>query len=76
MARNAHPEVTRQRILDAAKKLFAQKGYERTTIQEYSRRARIPQQRRYLSSFQKQRSDAVALVDPSTNDFFPKQTRG
>lgn len=26
MARNAHPEVTRQRILDAAKKLFAQKG--------------------------------------------------
>lgn len=35
MARNAHPEVTRQRILDAAKKLFAQKGYEqRTTIQD------------------------------------------
>ena len=33
-ARNAHPEVTRQRILDAAKKLFAQKGYERTTIQD------------------------------------------
>lgn len=34
MARNARPEVTRQRILDAAKKLFAQKGYERTTIQD------------------------------------------
>ncbi|MCO6558727.1 MAG: TetR/AcrR family transcriptional regulator [Bifidobacterium sp.] len=34
MARNAHPEVTRRRILDAAQKLFATKGYENTSIQD------------------------------------------
>ena len=34
MARNAHPEVTRQRILDAAQKLFAEKGYEHTSVQD------------------------------------------
>ncbi|WEV58795.1 TetR/AcrR family transcriptional regulator [Bifidobacterium sp. ESL0728] len=34
MARNAHPEVTRRRILDAAQKLFAAKGYENTSIQD------------------------------------------
>ncbi|MDF7666083.1 TetR/AcrR family transcriptional regulator [Bifidobacterium sp. ESL0745] len=34
MARNAHPEVTRHRILDAAQKLFAAKGYENTSIQD------------------------------------------
>ena len=34
MARNAHPEVTRQRILDAARTLFARQGYERTSIQD------------------------------------------
>lgn len=33
MARNAHPEVTRARILDAAQELFAEQGYERTSIQ-------------------------------------------
>ncbi|WEV75181.1 TetR/AcrR family transcriptional regulator [Bifidobacterium sp. ESL0800] len=34
MARNAHPEVTRRRILDAAQKLFAAKGYENTSVQD------------------------------------------
>ncbi|MCH9277090.1 TetR/AcrR family transcriptional regulator [Bifidobacterium amazonense] len=34
MARNAHPEVTERRILAAAKKLFAEQGYEKTTIQD------------------------------------------
>lgn len=34
MARNAHPEVTKRRILDAAQKLFAAKGYENTSIQD------------------------------------------
>lgn len=34
MARNAHPEVTRRRILDAAQKLFFTKGYERTTMRD------------------------------------------
>lgn len=33
MARNAHPEITRNRILDAAQQLFMTKGYERTSIQ-------------------------------------------
>jgi len=34
MARNKYPEVTVQRILDAAIKLFMEKGYEQTTIQD------------------------------------------
>ena len=34
MARNAHPEVTRRRILDAAQKLFSEKGYEHTSVQD------------------------------------------
>lgn len=33
MARNAHPEVTRTRILDAAQRLFMAQGYEHTSIQ-------------------------------------------
>ncbi|PWG66164.1 TetR/AcrR family transcriptional regulator [Bifidobacterium callitrichidarum] len=33
MARNAHPEVTERRILEAARDLFTEKGYEHTTIQ-------------------------------------------
>ena len=34
MARNAHPEVTRRRILDAAQKLFSEKGFEHTSMQD------------------------------------------
>lgn len=34
MARNKHPEVTVKRILDASLKLFLEKGYEQTTIQD------------------------------------------
>ena len=34
MARNAHPEVTRRRILDAAQKLFSEKGFEHTSKQD------------------------------------------
>lgn len=36
MARNPHPEVTERRILAAAKKLFAEKGYDKTSIQDTS----------------------------------------
>ena len=31
MARNKHPEVTEERILDVAQQLFLEKGYENTT---------------------------------------------
>lgn len=34
MARNKHPEVTEERILDVAQQLFLEKGYENTTIQD------------------------------------------
>lgn len=34
MARNAHPERTRRRILDAAQELFDERGYEHTSIQD------------------------------------------
>ena len=34
MARNKHPEQTVQRILDTAAKLFLQKGYDKTTLQD------------------------------------------
>lgn len=34
MARNKYPEVTEKRILESAEKLFLEKGYENTTIQD------------------------------------------
>ena len=34
MARNAHPEETERRILAAARSLFVEKGYEKTSIQD------------------------------------------
>lgn len=34
MARNKYPEITVERILDAAKQLFLEKGYDNTTIQD------------------------------------------
>jgi Transcriptional regulator len=34
MARNKYPEITRARILEAAKKLFMEKGWEETTVQD------------------------------------------
>ena len=34
MARNKYPEVTVEKILDVSKRLFTQKGYDSTTIQD------------------------------------------
>lgn len=34
MGRNKYPEVTQERILDVAQRLFLEKGYENTTIQD------------------------------------------
>ena len=34
MARNKDPEITVEKILDAAQRLFLEKGYENTTIQD------------------------------------------
>lgn len=34
MARNKYPEVTVEKILEVAKRLFMEKGYEETTIQD------------------------------------------
>lgn len=34
MARNKHPEVTVEKILDVAQQLFLEKGYDNTTVQD------------------------------------------
>lgn len=34
MARNKYPEITEEKILEAAQRLFLEKGYENTTIQD------------------------------------------
>lgn len=34
MARNKYPEITEQKILDSAYKLFVERGWENTTIQD------------------------------------------
>ena len=34
MARNKYPELTVEKILDVAQKLFLEQGYEQTTIQD------------------------------------------
>ena len=34
MARNKYPEITVEKILEVAQRLFLEKGYENTTIQD------------------------------------------
>lgn len=34
MARNKYPEITVEKILDVSQRLFLEKGYDKTTIQD------------------------------------------
>ena len=34
MARNAHPELTQERIVEAATELFTSQGYDKTSMQD------------------------------------------
>ena len=34
MARNAHPELTQERIIQAATELFTRQGYDKTSMQD------------------------------------------
>ena len=72
MARNAHPEVTRQRILDAAKKLFAQKGYERTTIQDILDELEDLSKGAIYHHFKNKEAMLYALVDSDNERLLPQ----
>ena len=72
MARNAHPEVTRQRILDAAKKLFAQKGYERTTIQDILDELEDLSKGAIYHHFKNKEAMLHALVDSDNERLLPQ----
>lgn len=72
MARNAHPEVTRQRILDAAKKLFAQKGYEHTTIQDILDELEDLSKGAIYHHFKNKEAMLHALVDSDNERLLPQ----
>lgn len=72
MARNAHPEVTRQRILDAAKKLFAQKGYECTTIQDILDELENLSKGAIYHHFKNKEAMLHALVDSDNERLLPQ----
>lgn len=72
MARNTHPEVTRQRILDAAKKLFAQKGYERTTIQDILDELEDLSKGAIYHHFKNKEAMLYALVDSDNERLLPQ----
>ena len=55
MARNKYPEVTVERILDVSQRLFLEKGYDNTTIQDIVDELGGLSKRRDLSSLQVQR---------------------
>lgn len=55
MARNKYPEVTVERILDVSQRLFLEKGYDNTTIQDIVDELGRLIKRRDLSSLQVQR---------------------
>ena len=67
MARNAHPEVTRQRILDAA-----QKGYERTTIQDILDELEDLSKGAIYHHFKNKEAMLHALVDSDNERLLPQ----
>lgn len=81
----ADKEKSKELLLDAAKKLFAQKGYERTTVREIAKRADVNLSlvsyhfegkeglyKSVIAQFGKQRLEACSrmLDDPKTKDEF------
>lgn len=60
--RERHAEVTRRAVLDAARRLFAERGYGRTTIAGLAEEAGVAIQTIYTSVGSK-RAAVVALVD-------------
>ncbi|CAM5278750.1 hypothetical protein GCM10010329_78530 [Streptomyces spiroverticillatus] len=65
-ARRARAQLTRQRILDAAMTLFAEHGYEATTIASIAREAGVAAQTVYFAFGNKQRllTDLINLYLP------------
>ncbi|MFR5004229.1 MAG: TetR/AcrR family transcriptional regulator [Bifidobacterium dentium] len=66
------PWVTRQRILDAAKKLFAQKGYERTTIQDILDELEDLSKGAIYHHFKNKEAMLHALVDSDNERLLPQ----
>ena len=62
MARNKHPEQTVQLILDTASKLFWQKGYEKTTLQDIIDATRLSKGAIY-HHFASKEAILIAVVD-------------
>ena len=51
MARNKYPELTVEKILEVSQRLFLEKGYEQTTIQDIVDNLGGTNQRSSVSSF-------------------------
>ena len=57
MARNKYPEVTVEKILEVSQRLFVEKGYDNTTIQDIVNELGGLTKGRYLSSLQVKRGN-------------------
>ena len=66
-AKQTNREIKRQRILDAALKLFARKGFEATALEEVARGARLAKGTLYL--YFKDKEDLYAQVVYSPREF-------
>lgn len=64
--REAHKEVTRTRLIDAAKQLFDEQGYEVTTIDDIATRAQVGRSTLY-THFQGKTEIALAITGDLTD---------